>query len=71
MTEGGAIVAEFGEVAAALRASFGIPTPVFAAVVSLDAVGAAASAPLRYQAAAAVPGGRARSGVRHRRAIRP
>ena len=50
MTESGAIVAEFGEVAAALRASFGIPTPVFAAVVSLDAVGAAASTPLRYQA---------------------
>jgi len=50
VTEKGAIVAEFGEVAAALRASFGIPTPVFAAVVSLDAVGAAASTPLRYQA---------------------
>jgi len=50
VTESGAIVAEFGEVAAALRASFGIPTPVFAAVVSLDAVGAAASTPLRYQA---------------------
>jgi phenylalanyl-tRNA synthetase beta chain len=50
VTESGAIVAEFGEVAAALRASFGIPTPVFAAVVSLDAVGAVASTPLRYQA---------------------
>jgi phenylalanyl-tRNA synthetase beta chain len=50
VTESGAIVAEFGEVAAALRASFGIPTPVFAAVVSLDAVGTVASTPLRYQA---------------------
>jgi phenylalanyl-tRNA synthetase beta chain len=50
VAESGAIVAEFGEVAAALRESFGIPTPVFAAVVSLDAVGAAAATPLRYQA---------------------
>jgi phenylalanyl-tRNA synthetase beta chain len=50
VTGSGAIVAEFGEVAAALRASFGIPTPVFAAVVSLDAVGTVASTPLRYQA---------------------
>jgi phenylalanyl-tRNA synthetase beta chain len=50
VADDGAIVAEFGEVAAALRESFGIPTPVFAAVVSLDAVGAAAATPLRYQA---------------------
>src|SRR5438874_4822490 len=50
VAESGAIVAEFGEVAAALRESFGIPTPVFAAVVSLDAVGAAVAAPMRYQA---------------------
>ena len=50
VTESGAIVAEFGEIAAALRANFGIPTPVFAAVVSLDAVGAAAATLLRYQA---------------------
>jgi phenylalanyl-tRNA synthetase beta chain len=50
VADGGAIVAEFGEVAAALRESFGIPTPVFAAVVSLDAVGAVAATPLRYQA---------------------
>src|SRR5436309_5796307 len=49
VAESGAIVAEFGEVAAALRESFGIPTPVFAAVVSLDAVGAAVAAPMRYQ----------------------
>jgi phenylalanyl-tRNA synthetase beta chain len=33
-----------------LRESFGIAAPVFAAVVSLDAVGAAVAAPLRYQA---------------------
>src|SRR5262249_53377578 len=51
VTESGAIAAEFGEVAAALRQSFGIAAPVFAAVVSLDAVGAAAAAaPMRYQA---------------------
>src|SRR5437867_3103894 len=50
VTESGAIVAEFGEVAAALRESFGIPPPVFAAVVSLDAAGAAAAAPMRFQA---------------------
>jgi phenylalanyl-tRNA synthetase beta chain len=50
VAEGGAIVAEFGEVAAALRESFGVATAVFAAVVSLDAVGAAAAAPMRYQA---------------------
>ncbi len=48
--ESGAIVAEFGEVAAALRESFGITAPVFAAAVALDAVGAAAAAPLRYHA---------------------
>jgi phenylalanyl-tRNA synthetase beta chain len=48
--ESGAILAEFGEVAAAVRESFGIAAPVFAAVVSLGAVGAGAAAPLRYQA---------------------
>ena len=50
VTESGAILAEFGEVAATLRESFGIAAPVFAAVVSLDAVGATSAAPLRYQA---------------------
>ena len=50
VTEQGAIVAEFGEVAAALRESFGIAAPVFAAVVSLDAIDAASAAALRYQA---------------------
>ena len=50
VTERGAIVAEFGEVAAALRESFGIAAPVFAAVVSLDASDGASAAALRYQA---------------------
>jgi len=50
VTVQGAIVAEFGEVAAALRESFGIAAPVFAAVVSLDAVGEASAAALSYQA---------------------
>src|SRR5262249_30994151 len=50
VSESGAIVAEFGEVAAALRESFGIEAPVFAAVVSLDAAMAAGAAPMRYQA---------------------
>ncbi|MGH7348154.1 MAG: hypothetical protein ACREK4_24830, partial [Candidatus Rokuibacteriota bacterium] len=50
VTDGGAILAEFGEVSAALRESFGIGAPVFAAVVSLDALDTTAAAPLRYQA---------------------
>jgi phenylalanyl-tRNA synthetase beta chain len=36
----GTVLAEFGEVAAAARAAFGIEAPVFGAVVSLDAVAA-------------------------------
>ena len=47
--EGGVVLGEFGEVAAALRAELGIPAPVFAAVVSLDAAGVVPVAPLRYQ----------------------
>jgi phenylalanyl-tRNA synthetase beta chain len=47
--ESGVILGEFGEVAAALRAELGIPAPVFAAVVSLDAAGAVPAAPIRYQ----------------------
>ena len=50
VADGGAILGEFGEVAAALRENLGIPAPVFAAVLSLDAVGALAPAPTRYQA---------------------
>jgi len=49
-SESGVILAEFGEVSAALRESFGIGTPVFAAVLSLDAIGTTPSASLRYQA---------------------
>ena len=49
-SESGAILAEFGEVAAALRAGLGLPAPVFAAVVSLDAAAAIVPAPTRYQA---------------------
>ena len=49
VAESGAILAEFGEVAAALRESSGIAAPVFAAVVSLDAIVATSVAPLRYQ----------------------
>ena len=50
VADGGAILGEFGEVAAALRENLGIPVPVFAAVLSLDAVGAVVPAPTRYQA---------------------
>jgi phenylalanyl-tRNA synthetase beta chain len=50
VADGGAILGEFGEVAAALRENLGIPAPVFAAVLSLDAVVAVAPAPTRYQA---------------------
>jgi phenylalanyl-tRNA synthetase beta chain len=46
---GGALLGEFGEVAAALRSELGIPAPVFAAVVSLDAAGAVPAVPIRYQ----------------------
>ena len=49
-SESGVILAEFGEVSAALRESFGIGAPVFAAVLSLDAIGTTPTAPLRYQA---------------------
>jgi phenylalanyl-tRNA synthetase beta chain len=49
VAESGVILGEFGEVSAALREQLGIPAPVFAAVIALDAVGSA-SAPARYQA---------------------
>jgi phenylalanyl-tRNA synthetase beta chain len=45
----GAVLAEFGEVAAAVRGAFDIDAPVFAAVVSLDAVAAQTPATPRYQ----------------------
>jgi phenylalanyl-tRNA synthetase beta chain len=46
---GETVVGEFGEVAAAVRAAFGIPLPVFAAALSLDAVPLAPHA-VRYAA---------------------
>ena len=49
VTDDGAIVGEFGEVGAALREQLGIPSPVFAAVIPLDAVPAAPPAAARYQ----------------------
>jgi phenylalanyl-tRNA synthetase beta chain len=49
VADGGEVVGEFGEVAAALREELGIPAPVFAAVISLDTVPAAPAAPARYQ----------------------
>lgn len=45
----GTIVAEFGEVAGAVRARFDIPGPVFAAVLALDAVLAVAVPAQRYE----------------------
>ncbi len=45
----GVVLAEFGEVAADVRARFDIDAPVFAAVVALDAVAAAPARPARYE----------------------
>ena len=45
----GVVLAEFGEVAAAVRRAFDIDGPVFAAVLSLDAVAAQTPAVPRYQ----------------------
>jgi phenylalanyl-tRNA synthetase beta chain len=45
----GVVLAEFGEVAAAVRSAFDIDGPVFAAVLSLDAVAAQTPAVPRYQ----------------------
>lgn len=47
--DGASVLAEYGEVALHVRATFDIPWPVFAAVISLDAVAALASAPPRYR----------------------
>jgi phenylalanyl-tRNA synthetase beta chain len=46
----GAVLAEFGEVAASARKAFDIDAPVFAAVLSLDAVAARVPDGLRYEA---------------------
>ena len=45
----GATLAEFGEVAAEVRNAYGIETPVFAAVIDLDAVAARPRPPVRYE----------------------
>ena len=45
----GTVLAEFGEVAAAARAAFGIEAPVFGAAVSLDAVAAVPVPARRYR----------------------
>jgi phenylalanyl-tRNA synthetase beta chain len=50
MAADGAVLAEFGEVAAAVRNAFDIDAPVFAAVLSLDAVAARGPVGLRYEA---------------------
>ena len=44
------VIAEYGEVAVGVTGTLAIEAPVFAAVVSLDAVAALPSAPVRYQA---------------------
>jgi phenylalanyl-tRNA synthetase beta chain len=45
----GAALAEFGEVAVDVRNAYGIETPVFAAVIDLDAVAARPRPPVRYE----------------------
>ena len=50
LTDAGTIVAEFGEVAAQVRAAYGIDAPVFAAAVALDVAAATAAPPLGYRA---------------------
>ena len=47
---GDTVVAEFGEVAATARAAFGVPVPVFAAVLPLDAGLPLAPPAVRYEA---------------------
>ena len=49
VTADGAVLAEFGEVAASVRGTFGIETPVFAAVVDLDVIAARPRPPRRYE----------------------
>jgi phenylalanyl-tRNA synthetase beta chain len=50
LTEAGVALAEFGEVAAPVRAAYGIEAPVFAAAIDLDAVAAQPRAAVRYEA---------------------
>jgi phenylalanyl-tRNA synthetase beta chain len=49
-SEDGTVVAEFGEIAGAVRERFDLPVPVFAAVVALDALPAVGAGARRYQA---------------------
>ncbi|MBI1961873.1 MAG: phenylalanine--tRNA ligase subunit beta [Candidatus Rokubacteria bacterium] len=50
VTAAGAVAAEFGEVAAAVREAFGLDAPVFGAAVALDVAAAAPAPALAYQA---------------------
>ena len=50
MNDAGAVVAEFGEVAAPVRVAYGVDAPVFAAAVALDVAAATAAPLLVYQA---------------------
>jgi phenylalanyl-tRNA synthetase beta chain len=50
VTDSGAALAEFGEVAAPVRAAYGLDAPVFAAVIDLDAVAALPRHSVRYEA---------------------
>jgi phenylalanyl-tRNA synthetase beta chain len=50
VTGAGAALAEFGEIAAPVRAAYGLDAPVFAAVIDLDAVAALPAAAVRSEA---------------------
>jgi len=49
VAEDGAVLGEFGEVAAAVRNAFGIDAPVFAAAIDLDAIAARPRPLVRYE----------------------
>ena len=49
VAEGGTAIGEFGEVAAPVREGYGIDSPVFAAVLDLDALAALSPAPVRHE----------------------
>jgi phenylalanyl-tRNA synthetase beta chain len=48
--DGGVVLAEFGEVAAPVRAAYGLDAPVFAAAIDLDAVASLPRRAVRYEA---------------------
>jgi phenylalanyl-tRNA synthetase beta chain len=50
VTGDGVTLAEFGEIAAPVRAAYGLEAPVFAAAIDLDAVAALPPASVRYEA---------------------